>query len=484
MDDPNYTKSIASDRIFMDDYYVYMKSRAELRSGIKKDEKMKIERISCEHYLKALNYCLAKISELPNGEVKDYHVNYIRWNQDVIEHELQYFESIPHLDDLFPKIVNCRNMSEMIIQNYSQLTEQEKATVNEYVHAYELIKRCEDKSGNVYRRALEQTGRLFINYLKVLSNHGCIHEFHRDNIYFNDIREEAEYLVTELENINDDLKKKVEKQFKFFKNFRTLDDACAKCHEQIIKEAVELSHSRATENMLQTMLSQIKEINKTARKRIQTKCEDSPFANALIHRSSVLKNCSNMKEIIRYAKENPWKMSIFVAGSTISSVMLGIVGPVLTVSAIGIFDYYKACYETSVEIREEIVLQRRKAVEFSDKFKKMSKTITENVIKDGQKRAIYRQWRNGEEIDDTEDEIEEERESLINPTNQEQRARILPLLNDDLQQIEMALSEAQANLNDRDAEFSQTEQLFNKLQEGLNAVHQLSQKNGNYHPLP
>uniref|UniRef100_A0AC34RSQ2 Uncharacterized protein n=1 Tax=Panagrolaimus sp. JU765 TaxID=591449 RepID=A0AC34RSQ2_9BILA len=498
MDDPDYTKSIASDHTFMDAYYVYMLSReldSDIDASVDDDEKQETERTCCISYLKALNYCLDKIHKLPNGETKNCHVNFIRWNQDVIKNELQHFRSIPHLDDLLPEIDNCLHLSQMIVQNYFRLTQQEDAIVNQYIHAYNRLKRCENKSQNVYKHALQHSARLFINYLNILSKHGCIEEFNHDGICFNDIRKEAEYLIARLENIDNDLKKDVENQFELYKNYQILDNSCAKGHEQIIKEAVKLAHSRATESTLLAIIRVIKEsienIRRTTMMKFRTKCEDSPFLNPFINPLSALKNAGHailhplqtVEEVIKYIKKNPWKMLAFAACSIIFSTISGIAGPIFAFSTMGIVDYCKAGYQTYVEVNKEITLRKKIGVELINGFEKLGERIAENVEKDGQKRENYRQGRNKTETHDAEKRMAEEVESRINSMNEEQLAIAWSSLNNGVQQIEMALAEVQVNTYDHSEGVRRTKQLYDNVYIGLNSAHILLQENAEQYPL-
>uniref|UniRef100_A0AC34QAD1 Uncharacterized protein n=1 Tax=Panagrolaimus sp. JU765 TaxID=591449 RepID=A0AC34QAD1_9BILA len=334
MDNPDGLTGIAGDRKFIDAYYVYRKSEDDLESidheGKNMKTRKKTELVCLKYYLKALDHCFTEIIISSNEETKIHYLDYIRWNRDIIAGQLDYFKCIPHLQDFRSIITDYGNVCKEIIEKNFQLTYEEESIVNQYVHAYECVRRYDNKYRESYKKALQHTGRLFINYINILKTRGYTKELDRDDVTFEDFQNEAKDLVKRLKDVDVYLKKNVQEAFELFKEYREFDDGCAKTNDELIAKALKLAHSRATENVLQTALRNIKEaiehIQHVMAERIAEAWEVGKLClNPILNPIETGKNIihavwhpkKTLKEIIRCANEKPWKFGILIAAGVI-----------------------------------------------------------------------------------------------------------------------------------------------------------------------
>uniref|UniRef100_A0AC34RFV0 Uncharacterized protein n=1 Tax=Panagrolaimus sp. JU765 TaxID=591449 RepID=A0AC34RFV0_9BILA len=340
---PDGITGIGGDRIFIDALYFYQRSKEDLKDiGNKVDGKIvettergKIEYFCCTHYLKAINHVLSKIQSVSKEDAKIHYLDYIRWNRDIIETELDYFKCIEHLQHIVPNITECQENFESIISNHCQLTTEDESIVNQYIHSYERVERFSRKFGKTYKLALQHTGRLFINYINILKNRGYIKKFDRQGITFDDLKKQAEFLIAGLKHVDDDLRKNIEEAFKLYEEYCEFDDGYAKTNDELICKALELAHSRATENILQAALRNIKEtihyIKEKAKEKAAEAFEAGKLCTNLIRHpvetgKDVVKAFRHYRrtfeEIIKFAKNSPLKFAFLIGGGFV----LGVIG--------------------------------------------------------------------------------------------------------------------------------------------------------------
>uniref|UniRef100_A0AC34QDK7 Uncharacterized protein n=1 Tax=Panagrolaimus sp. JU765 TaxID=591449 RepID=A0AC34QDK7_9BILA len=246
MDNSDGLLGIAGDRKFINAFYVYRKSKKDLKNIDNEDEieREKIEYICCIYYLKALHHVFSKIHERSEGENKGCYLDYLRWNQNIIRAKLHFFKNIPHLQDMI-RITEFENDFKLIFEENFQLTTEDKGIVNQYVHAYECVRRYdENEAGKKYKLALQHSGRLFINYVNILKTRGYTRKLDRDDVTFEDVQKVAKDLVTRLKDVDVNLKNSVQETFELFKDYREFDDGCATTNDELIVKALKLAHSR------------------------------------------------------------------------------------------------------------------------------------------------------------------------------------------------------------------------------------------------
>uniref|UniRef100_A0AC34RSM9 Uncharacterized protein n=1 Tax=Panagrolaimus sp. JU765 TaxID=591449 RepID=A0AC34RSM9_9BILA len=339
---PDGITGIGGDRTFIDAFYFYQRSKEDLKDlavndNWKMDEKMEIEKTEyfcCTHYLKAIRHIISKIQSVSKDDVKIHYLDYIRWNRDIIELELDYFKCISHLEHIVPSIAECQKNFESIIKDHFQFNADDESIANQYVHSYECVERFNRKFGKAYKKALQHTGRLFINYVNILKNRGYTKKLDRQGITFEDFKKEAEFLIAGLKHLDDNLRKDIEETFKCYEEYCEFDDGYAKTNDGLIFKALELAHSRATENILQAALRNIKETIYYIKEKAKEKAAEAFEAgklctNLMRHPVETGKNVveairhpkRTFEEIIKFAKNSPLKFAFLIGGGFVVGVI-------------------------------------------------------------------------------------------------------------------------------------------------------------------
>uniref|UniRef100_A0AC34RT42 Uncharacterized protein n=1 Tax=Panagrolaimus sp. JU765 TaxID=591449 RepID=A0AC34RT42_9BILA len=452
MNNPDGLPGIAGDRKFIDAFYMHQKSKEELKNidhKGKNEEKIKtIEFICFKYYLDALDHCFTKIIRSSNEETKTHYLDYIRWNRDIIAGQLDDFKCIPHLQYFFPTITEYENVCKEIIEENFQLATEDKGIVNQYVHAYECVQRFNEneKCGKKYKLALQHTGKLFINYVNILKTHGYTKELDRHDVTFADFQNEAKDLVIRLEDVDDELKKDVEEAFELFKDYCEFDDGCAKTNDELICKALELAHSRATENVLQTALRNIREaivyIIEATEERIAEAWEVGKlFLNPISHPIETMKNVAyaifhpvdTFAEFKKLAHDNPWKFQFIACSSLGISAAITLFGSLVAAPVFSIMLIGYACGSVSAVAAsgkaakatakgyKEIALEKAKSASLiadnEEKGRKIAQDVLDNYIRREESRKAREQ---------TEKTIRERR---LEKEKQEERKRQIALLN-------------------------------------------------------
>uniref|UniRef100_A0AC34RFC5 Uncharacterized protein n=1 Tax=Panagrolaimus sp. JU765 TaxID=591449 RepID=A0AC34RFC5_9BILA len=468
MDNPDGLSGIAGDRKFIDAYYVYRKSEEDLENidhRRKNREKRETTEFICfSHYLKVLDHCFLKIIRCPDEETKIHYLDYIRWNRDIIAGQLDYFKCIPHLQNYVLRINDCESTCQSILEKNFRLTIEEESIVNQYVHAYERVQRYSNKYGESYKKALQHTGRLFINYLDILKTRGYTRELDRDDVTFEDFQNEAKDLVTRLKDVDVYLKKSVQEAFELFKDYREFDDGCAKTNDELIAKALKLAHSRATENVLQTALRNIKEaivhIKHVMAERIAEAWEVGKLClNPILNPIETGKNVihavchpkKTLKEIIRCANEKPWKFGILIAAGVIGVVGItvaifvfsplvayplsgttalavgGAFGSLAVGTALTTMAASARAARATDEAEEKIAIQEAKEAALIAKNEEEGRKVAQNILENHIRREELRKAR-----EETERAIRERR---LEKEKQEERKRQIASMSQ--QQLEM-----------------------------------------------
>uniref|UniRef100_A0AC34RFA1 Uncharacterized protein n=1 Tax=Panagrolaimus sp. JU765 TaxID=591449 RepID=A0AC34RFA1_9BILA len=464
MKNPDGLPGIAGDRKFISALYVYQKSKEELKKiddeGKNKEKKEKTELVSLKYCLEALDHCFTRCAK-SSDETKIHYLDYIRWNRDIIVTDLDCFKRIPHLNDFFPTITEYEDVCKEIIEKNFQLTTEDKAVVNQYVHAYE--------------------------------------------------RNEAQYLITRLKDVDVHLKKSVQEAFELFKDYREFDDGCAKTNDELIAKALKLAHSRATENVLQTALRNIKEaivyIKHVMEERIAEAWEVGKLClNPIRHPIETGKNVAyaarhpieTLTEIIRCAKKNPWKFGILMALGLVG--VAGIVGAILVFSpliaiplsgmaataigcgfgAIGVgaalttMAASGGAARAADEAERRIAIQEAKEAALIAKDKEEGKKIAEDVLDNYIRRKELRKAREKTEKairkQRLEKEKEEERKLQIASMTQQQLEEEEPRMQTAKEEIETNLLENEQKIKQYEEEIRQFSEDTEKINEGRNAL--------------
>lgn len=349
----NRNSGIGDDRNFIDAYYIYTKLKMELdnpSNDFRNDSIEEIECNCCKSFLNAIIQCLDKINSLPEGDIKRNYLDYLRWNNLIILTQLYSFSEIAHLHSLLPEIKNCEENIETTIESYFRLNSEERGVSNQYVHALNVAKDLKirpvgaEKDLKNLTRALQHTGRLLINYVNYLLIRGYSQKLDRTDITYVELKNEAVFVITELQNLDDNLALDITRTLELYEQFRTLDECNAEQQDRIMAHALKLAHARATETRLQTLIREISHmitiIKEVAAEKIQEGFQASKMlTNPMCHPIETINNffyaLRNIKrttgEILKWARENPWRSTCIMLGG----VLIGAfgVGVPLTLSA-------------------------------------------------------------------------------------------------------------------------------------------------------
>ena len=311
-------EGICGDSTFMDAYYYYQKSNQELQKITVEKRDKNDELLSYKAYLIAIQQCLFKINGiLPEGSIKQNYLDWFRWNYILISSELDRFQSIEHLNELLSDdIRKLETEMETTFKSYFELNEEEKGVFNQYVHAYERVKRSQNRSGPVYLQSLQDAAGLFANYINYLIKR-CMFTS------FQDVQSEAEFLIKELRGLDDKLSSNVKNILKQFKQCRYLDKTALSAQDKIMEEAMIIAHLRANEIWLESALSKIRETIEAIKKKASEKIKECMEIGRIYRDPINLENAAKAtKEILNWAKENPWKAAIICLGGV--SIVVGI----------------------------------------------------------------------------------------------------------------------------------------------------------------
>uniref|UniRef100_A0AC34RT86 Uncharacterized protein n=1 Tax=Panagrolaimus sp. JU765 TaxID=591449 RepID=A0AC34RT86_9BILA len=505
MDNPDGLSGIAGDRKFIDAYYVYRKSEEDLenidhrRKNMKKREKTEV--VCFKYYLEAMNHCFTKIVSYSDEEIKIHYLDYIRWNRDIIAGQLDYFKCIPHLQDYVSMINDFENTCQSILEKNFRLTTEEKSIAIQYVHAYERVQRYNNKHRESYKKALQHTGRLFINY------------------------NEAKDLVTRLKDVDVNLKKSVQETFELFKEYREFDDGCAKTNDELIAKALKLAHSRATENVLQTALRNIKEtiehIKHVMAERIAEAWEVGKLClNPILNPIETGKNIihavchpkETVKEIIRCANEKPWKFGVLIAvgvigvagitgallvfsplvaislsGTTATAIGCGF-GTITVATALTTMAASGRAAQVTEEAEQKIAFQEAKEAALIAKNEEEGRRVAQDILDNYIRREELRKAREETERairkQRLEKEKEEERKRQISSMSRQQLEMEESHLKDAAAEIETEVEKAQNRIKQGHGEFRLYVQDVRKIREGRNALdRQLGNIARKYEPI-
>jgi hypothetical protein len=255
---------IENDRKFIDNYYYYCKFKKYANSDKKKSSEniQKALKNSCDHYLSAINRCLNKITTANDLNERLDYLDFIRWNQLLIDTQLDEYQENAQLVGSVAYLKNAisllKNSMSSIMQKYFKLSHTEKGICNEYIHAFQIAfvnnKGLTNTNGSKKSTFYIHTGRLFINYLNILAKNYYVEKLDRDNITFEDLEEEAYLLIFKLIDIDEYKCRRIimdiKSVLKAYEDFRKLDAEFRVAQDVVIAGALELAHKRATENAL------------------------------------------------------------------------------------------------------------------------------------------------------------------------------------------------------------------------------------------
>uniref|UniRef100_A0AC35GAA0 Uncharacterized protein n=1 Tax=Panagrolaimus sp. PS1159 TaxID=55785 RepID=A0AC35GAA0_9BILA len=158
---------------------------------------------------------------------------------------------------------------------YFKFNEADKAVSNEYAHAFDLVEKKLKNRENIHKLLIQQAARLLINYINLLIQKCYTKTFDRDNYSLETLQSEADCLSKALhESGNVKLKTDIETVLENYIAFCDLDKNEAIAQDELIKSALKLAHKRATENVLQTALRQIRETINQIKERTKQQIKD------------------------------------------------------------------------------------------------------------------------------------------------------------------------------------------------------------------
>uniref|UniRef100_A0AC35FP51 Uncharacterized protein n=1 Tax=Panagrolaimus sp. PS1159 TaxID=55785 RepID=A0AC35FP51_9BILA len=338
-------EGIAGDRKLIDNYYLYTKMKKEIDEKTKENGELHVQaeiirdkKKCCICYLMVLSHCVKQIDMLPLSQTQRSYLDWIRWNRLINLTQLRRFKNDPYLQENVELIETLIIKIQTLLDENFVFNEAEKAISNQYAHAMARIQRQTEQSVSIDIRVLQHCAKLLINYMNNLKNRCYIKSLDRPGYSIEQLKSEAEDLITSLRRMNDtalatDLKDALD----HFMNFREFDETEAASVEELIQHSLELAHERATETWLQSAKRQLTEvINQiklaASRKIGQILEASSVLAHPLLHPIDTLKNMgyaiihpiNTSKELWKRAKENPWKCAAIVVGSIAVGVGIGL----------------------------------------------------------------------------------------------------------------------------------------------------------------
>lgn len=214
----------------------------EIKNGI---EKCAMHRVS------SINICLSEIKSKAqdSNEWKSYF-NYIRWNRKTIGDELNFYLQQPHLEKHRETISACRQLLNYVMIEYYNFPSADMAVFTEYKHVYDMITNSRRQPSE---KVLRQAGRLFVNFINILTRRYYYEETEESDIKFAEIELQAGVIKDKL------MASRFRQQadavrtvYDEFINLKTLQCCDRVIQNELIKKALTLAHERATETVFQT----------------------------------------------------------------------------------------------------------------------------------------------------------------------------------------------------------------------------------------
>lgn len=179
------------------------------------------------HRVSSVNICLSEIeSKKPGiGVVSDTYFNYLRWNRKAIISNYEHFLQQPCMEKHGKALKASYQPFNNVMKEFYDFTHADMSIINEYTHICDMIssQRCHP------RKVLLQAGRLFVNFIKILTSRYYDEE---TDIKFADIGMQAgviiEKLTTEYCQEADTVKDAYEK----FINWREVQDGLRMVHDE------------------------------------------------------------------------------------------------------------------------------------------------------------------------------------------------------------------------------------------------------------
>uniref|UniRef100_A0A914Q4I6 Nuclear anchorage protein 1 spectrin-like repeat domain-containing protein n=1 Tax=Panagrolaimus davidi TaxID=227884 RepID=A0A914Q4I6_9BILA len=347
-------EGIAGDRKFIDYYYLHEKFKKECEKTTKENGETKsTEQIinekkkSCISFLMAVTECITQIDNLRPSEIQQSYLNWIRWNKRIVLIQLRTFKFDPNLKDHVDHIDTLINKIEALMKEHFVLDDAEKAVSNQYDHAFSRIQR--QKCGKIDIRVLQHCAKLLINYIDYLKTRYYVKILDRPNYSIEQLQNEANLLTTSLRRMNDTvLASNLNDVLQHFLTFCKLDEVHCLGQDGLIEIAVELAHKRATESYLQNAKRQLTEVIHQIKMAVNRKIKEilettSVLTHPLKNPLDTIKNLGyaishpieTSKELLKRARENPWKCAAIAVGSIVVGlgIGLGITGIVIALDA-------------------------------------------------------------------------------------------------------------------------------------------------------
>lgn len=314
-------KGICENRTFIDAYYLFLKAQKELSEGdFKNDSKENLERDVVNSFLAIIGECIKKIGEENDPNVKLDYLDWLRWNKLIIRNQFETLAGIEN-DNLKEIIKELKDKFEETLNCFFNLSNEEMAVLNQYIHAFERIKRKTTTSENVYRLNLQHAARLIINLFNYLKNRFYIYDTSSIGMNYDEIESQAQFLISESGKIFDQIGTDVKEAADLYKEFCNIDNAKQNLLDQQMELALESAHMRAHENWLQTSIRMINEsiesLKRSAAKKIKDAWESpilTPFKNPKLILEFFKSPLKSTKEALTWAKENPWKSAPLILG--------------------------------------------------------------------------------------------------------------------------------------------------------------------------
>uniref|UniRef100_A0A914Q5B8 Uncharacterized protein n=1 Tax=Panagrolaimus davidi TaxID=227884 RepID=A0A914Q5B8_9BILA len=328
-------KGIAGDRVFVDHFYVYKKLKLEIDTA--DEERNEKKKKCCEHFLSAYEHCIIRINKLRNGDIKSNYLNWIRWNHLLIFAQLAQFKEDSEFCADKKRIEVFGEKITELMKIYFKFNEADKGVSNEYAHAFDLVEKKLKNCENIHKLLIQQAARLFINYINLFIQKCYTKTFDRDNYSLETLQSEADCLSKALhESGNVKLKTDIEIVLENYIAFCDLDKNEAIAQDELIKSALKLAHKRATENVLQTALRQIRETINQIKERTKQQIKDLVTTSTVLKHvfcnpgktfkslmELILNPVTSAQALVRYACDHPLQFGGIVLGGILIGLFPG-----------------------------------------------------------------------------------------------------------------------------------------------------------------
>lgn len=268
--------SIGQDESFMDKMYFYYKTKENLKKssdgGINTERNLTYS--LAVQYLSIVTYCRKQIEKEARGSTSQkVYLNWLRWNRDLIIFELNEHEENlnkiykrDEIEVLIRQLNDCKANVEADCAKYFTISPADEAIINQYNHAFEIIRASE----TCKLKVLEFAGRLYINCINCLKNKDYFHSLPPLILSFTDLEDQGKYIIEKLESNGYPLINDIQDTIENYYKLRNMDDALRIEEDRSIEFFLRLAHKRATATILESLKMNLLEAIRIIKEKLES----------------------------------------------------------------------------------------------------------------------------------------------------------------------------------------------------------------------